>query len=284
MLWFYVTYAKPHALYLVTQCSVSTSLVAIGDVMRMLRGKGKHGHGAVGAGRDLSFLDVFDDADGGNGGNGGDEDDTHNNDDLQGTQAEDGGGGGGGANTNTNSKGGSHKNSKDLVKENRVQFLRSLLRMASVSLPGRAQGGFTIPLGHHTQVKGILASSSRVMSSKQAPLWVVFQNLDGPSAPQAKVPTLFKQGDDLRQDFLTLQALTHMQVSRHELVSVQCSSASVQQASVQLWRACVVFLRVCVWCVHAVWARSRGKVWFLAFWVRSACYAISLLGWRQCRT
>ena len=52
------------------------------------------------------------------------------------------------------------------------------------------------------------------MSSKQAPLFVTFENSDGEVAPDPKVRVLFKQGDDLRQDFLTLQALQHMEVGQ----------------------------------------------------------------------
>ena len=70
---------------------------------------------------------------------------------------------------------------KKADKERLKQFLRCLLRLTSVSLPNAAEGPFTIPLNHHRQVSGIIASDSRVMSSKQAPLWVAFQNCDGPT-------------------------------------------------------------------------------------------------------
>lgn len=67
-------------------------------------------------------------------------------------------------------------------------------------------------IGLYIQVSTLLPSESRVMSSKQAPLFITFRSSDGDIAPQPKVRVLFKQGDDLRQDFLTLQALQHMQV------------------------------------------------------------------------
>lgn len=62
------------------------------------------------------------------------------------------------------------------------------------------------------QVSGILAAKSRVMSSKQAPLWMVFRNGDGPHAPNWTM--LCKQGDDIRQDHLTLQVRNSVSFTR----------------------------------------------------------------------
>ena len=45
------------------------------------------------------------------------------------------------------------------------------------------------------------------MSSKKVPLWLVFKNAD-PGAPDNFM--IFKSGDDLRQDILTLQLLKIM--------------------------------------------------------------------------
>eukprot|EP00479_Gromia_sphaerica_P010074 TRINITY_DN4494_c0_g1_i1.p1 TRINITY_DN4494_c0_g1~~TRINITY_DN4494_c0_g1_i1.p1 ORF type:complete len:155 (-),score=32.34 TRINITY_DN4494_c0_g1_i1:515-979(-) len=45
------------------------------------------------------------------------------------------------------------------------------------------------------------------MSSKKIPLWLVFNNSDAGSLPKC---VLFKSGDDLRQDMLTLQLLRVM--------------------------------------------------------------------------
>jgi len=45
------------------------------------------------------------------------------------------------------------------------------------------------------------------MSSKKVPLWLVFNNHDKLAAP---IYVIFKAGDDLRQDILTLQLLRIM--------------------------------------------------------------------------
>ena len=65
-------------------------------------------------------------------------------------------------------------------------------------------------LGSEWEVGRIIVEDCKVMNSKQKPLWVVFQNGDGHEASE-KVYTIFKSGDDLRQDQMTLQILRYMQ-------------------------------------------------------------------------
>eukprot|EP00054_Salpingoeca_dolichothecata_P014194 m.79675 g.79675 ORF g.79675 m.79675 type:complete len:1630 (+) comp20870_c0_seq5:130-5019(+) len=57
------------------------------------------------------------------------------------------------------------------------------------------------------EVSGIVADQCRVLGSKKRPLWLSFRNAD--PAGRA-IPLLFKCGDDLRQDMLTLQMLRLM--------------------------------------------------------------------------
>jgi len=66
---------------------------------------------------------------------------------------------------------------------------------------------FKLPLSPRMEVKAILVERCRVMSSKKKPLWLVFQNADETGDP---IQVMFKAGDDLRQDLLTLQILSIM--------------------------------------------------------------------------
>jgi phosphatidylinositol-4,5-bisphosphate 3-kinase len=63
---------------------------------------------------------------------------------------------------------------------------------------------FQLPLNPEVYFKGLRVESCRVMSSKKMPLWLSFQNAT-PNSPPFTV--LYKAGDDLRQDQLTLQVL-----------------------------------------------------------------------------
>jgi hypothetical protein len=68
-------------------------------------------------------------------------------------------------------------------------------------------GGMSIPSDPRKHVKSLIIEKCRYMSSKMVPLWLVFENAD-PGAPPVYV--MFKSGDDLRQDMLTLQLLNAM--------------------------------------------------------------------------
>lgn len=71
-------------------------------------------------------------------------------------------------------------------------------------LLGRISGPFSISLTPKIVCRSIRVEKCRVMSSKKLPLWVTFVNddVDGDD-----FPVIFKTGDDLRQDQLTLQLL-----------------------------------------------------------------------------
>ena len=63
-------------------------------------------------------------------------------------------------------------------------------------------GEFIIPLDPKWRATTLIVEKCRYMSSKMVPLWLVFNNAD-PAAPPIYI--MFKSGDDLRQDILTLQ-------------------------------------------------------------------------------
>ena len=59
-----------------------------------------------------------------------------------------------------------------------------------------------MPLNLKMRVKKFVVEKCRFMKSKKRPLWLVFENAD-PNGENIVV--MFKKGDDLRQDILTLQ-------------------------------------------------------------------------------
>jgi phosphatidylinositol-4,5-bisphosphate 3-kinase len=105
------------------------------------------------------------------------------------------------------------------TKEERLEVLRT--ELPRIVFPER----FQLPLSPHMVAKGIIAEKCRVMSSKKLPLWLVFNAAESPvegyvrdvvkrpmslSEENGTLTVLFKAGDDLRQDQLTLQILQVM--------------------------------------------------------------------------
>lgn len=66
---------------------------------------------------------------------------------------------------------------------------------------------FTLALNPTMECTGLQVNKCKVMDSKKLPLWLVFRNADPLGA---NVYVMFKAGDDLRQDLLTLQMLELM--------------------------------------------------------------------------
>jgi len=65
-----------------------------------------------------------------------------------------------------------------------------------------------LPLNPRMEVTNLIVSKCKVMGSKKLPLWLVFENTDDPEG--GCLPVIFKAGDDIRQDSLTLQLLSIM--------------------------------------------------------------------------
>lgn len=69
------------------------------------------------------------------------------------------------------------------------------------------EGGFSLCLTPTVVCKSVNVEKCKVLSSKKLPLWLEFSNVD-PIGGDFKA--IFKTGDDLRQDSLTLQTLNNM--------------------------------------------------------------------------
>jgi hypothetical protein len=77
-------------------------------------------------------------------------------------------------------------------------------QLTKLVLPRR----FQLPLSPYMTCCGIDVAKCKVMKSKKRPLWLTFQNADPNGKPHV---VLYKTGDDLRQDSLTLQVLRVME-------------------------------------------------------------------------
>eukprot|EP00298_Acanthocystis_sp_HF-20_P026998 c4869_g1_i1.p1 GENE.c4869_g1_i1~~c4869_g1_i1.p1 ORF type:complete len:610 (-),score=218.48 c4869_g1_i1:142-1971(-) len=85
---------------------------------------------------------------------------------------------------------------KSLSKNQRTGALRQFLSTLKFS------DNFVLPLSSRMVAKGFLIDKCKCMQSATVPLFLVFENADPHGKP---IYLIFKAGDDLRQDILTLQ-------------------------------------------------------------------------------
>jgi len=90
-------------------------------------------------------------------------------------------------------------------KAKRLEYCRETLAEFNTILV--ASGPFSLCLSPKVLLRSIRFEKCKVMESKKMPMWLVFENVD-PSVPDFNI--IFKDGDDLRQDQLTLQLIAFM--------------------------------------------------------------------------
>lgn len=83
----------------------------------------------------------------------------------------------------------------------------SAARLGLPPLPPPSPTRLVLPLSSAMVVKGVIVEKCKVMDSAAFPLWLSFESEDPFSEP---ISVLFKFGDDLRQDALTLQMFAIM--------------------------------------------------------------------------
>jgi phosphatidylinositol kinase/protein kinase (PI-3 family) len=77
--------------------------------------------------------------------------------------------------------------------------LQDALNHLNIELNGRQ---ISIPYNYKIKIKSIRSEKCKFMKSKKRPIWLVFENSD---ALGDDIFIIFKKGDDLRQDIITLQ-------------------------------------------------------------------------------
>ena len=88
-----------------------------------------------------------------------------------------------------------------------ARFRRKLLEINKV-IQQSDKKEVSLPLNFKYRIKGFKANECKYMKSKKKPLWLVLQNAD---ANGEDIIVLFKSGDDLRMDIVTLQLFKIMQ-------------------------------------------------------------------------
>ncbi|XP_072040803.1 phosphatidylinositol 4,5-bisphosphate 3-kinase catalytic subunit beta isoform-like isoform X2 [Amphiura filiformis] len=96
------------------------------------------------------------------------------------------------------------KQAKDQPREELLNMMQKILQQESYS---EVLSSFVSPLSPSYKLKELKIGKCKFMKSKMRPLWLVFKNED-PIGDDIYI--MFKNGDDLRQDMLTLQVFQIM--------------------------------------------------------------------------
>jgi phosphatidylinositol-4,5-bisphosphate 3-kinase catalytic subunit alpha/beta/delta len=99
-------------------------------------------------------------------------------------------------------------NSKIMYREGfqeRQKFLKEMIHENLFKVPEKS----SLPIDSSINILRLNIDKCKIMNSKKMPLWLTFTNSESSSDP---VSIIFKMGDDLRQDILTLQMIKVMDI------------------------------------------------------------------------
>jgi hypothetical protein len=88
-----------------------------------------------------------------------------------------------------------------------AEEMKRVAREGLAALNEILPSSFQLPIDPRIEVSRIIVEKCRVMDSAKKPLWLVFENAEEGGDP---VTVIFKAGDDVRQDCLTLQLIRLM--------------------------------------------------------------------------